>query len=323
MNPLLRLLLMIVALVAVGGFGVHEYLHEKTVSEAKLDLVRIERTFDEQVPAARQIASASDYGDEMRGLLKWYFSAVRDHDNRYPEERDHERGWEDIEHKHAIGKIKGPEFDAFKQNHDAVAEVYKQLSSSGYDPSLSGSSAGMHFDLWRMEKASHAGKPMVRIDFAWWGPQRKEEVEQAGGGAAVHRLLVNATIQQTDITLLDDKGKLYGEMHGGEPNDKITDPDRYEDLFPSNVVLGSYWLDLFPHEAQKMSLKITAVTRTIQGHELAGSYAWEIPLKDDWKLSEGQKWEGASEETRDQDEIDGKQADASDAKPAHKARHHH
>ncbi len=321
MNPLLRLALMLIALIAAGGYGVHEYLHEKTAAEAKEDLLRLERTFDERIPAAREISNVQDYADEMRGLFKWYSSAIRDHDNRYPELRDHDTGWEDIQHKAKIGKIKGPEFDAYKASHDAVAEAWQALTKSGYDPVLSASSAGMHFDVWRLERQQHDGKQMLRVDFAWWGPQRKEEVDSSGG-TAVHRTLVNATVQATDITLLDDKGKLYGEMHGGEPNEKIVEPDRFVDLFPSNVVLGTYWLDLFPHEAQKMNLKITGVTRTVQGHELAGSFAWAVPLKDDWKLSEGQTWEGASTETRDQDEIDGKEADASDSAPAKKQRRH-
>ncbi|MHB1846429.1 MAG: hypothetical protein ACYCWW_16525 [Deltaproteobacteria bacterium] len=321
MNPLLRLALLLAAVIAVGGYGVHAYVQEKTAAEARDDLMRIERTFDERVPAARELASAQDYGDEMRGLLKWYFSAIRDHDNRYPDFKDHDKGWEDIARKGKSGKIKGPELEGFKANHDAVEEVYQALSKSGYDPVLSASSAGMHFDLWRLEKQSHDGKPMLRLDFAWWGPQRKEEVDTSTGGA-VRRTLVNATIQSTDITLLDDKGKLYGEMHGGEPNDKIVEPDRYVDLFPSNVVIGTYWLDLFPHEAQKMNLKITGVTRTVQGHELVGSYAWDVPLKDDWKLGEGQRWEGASTETREQDEIDGKQAAATDDDAPAKKKHH-
>ena len=89
------------------------------------------------------------------------------------------------------------------------------------------------------------------------------------------------------FSLLDEKGKVYGEMNGGEPNAKIPDPDRYKDLFPANVVLGTYWIDLFPHEAQKLNLTVNASTRTVQGHELVAKFDWSIPLKDDWQPPEG------------------------------------
>ncbi len=347
MNPLLRLVLLIAAVIGVGGYALHEYLHQKTEFEAKLDLARIERTFDERAPAAREMTQAEEYGDEMRGLLKWYFSAIRDHDNRYPEFRDHDRGWADIQHKHEVGKIKGPEYDAFKVNRDLVMDLYKELSGSGYDPVLGGSSVGQHFDIWKLERVTQDGKPKVRIDFAWWGPQFKDELEErADTTAQVHHKIVNATVSALDITLEGDKpepkekpgkkgkkGKakakdeeqanvFHGELHGGEPETKIPDPGRYADLFPENVVLGPYWLDLFPHEATKMHLEISTVTRTVQGHELLSKFSWDTPLKDDWKLGQGETWEGATVETRDaDDEGGGEQAEADD-KPAKKGKHH-
>ncbi len=347
MNPLLRLVLLIAAVIGVGGYALHEYLHQKTEFEAKLDLARIERTFDERAPAAREMTQAEEYGDEMRGLLKWYFSAIRDHDNRYPEFRDHDRGWADIQHKHEVGKIKGPEYDAFKVNRDLVMDLYKELSGSGYDPVLGGSSVGQHFDIWKLERVTQDGKPKVRIDFAWWGPQFKDELEErADTTAQVHHKIVNATVSALDITLEGDKpepkekpgkkgkkGKakakdeeqanvFHGELHGGEPETKIPDPGRYADLFPENVVLGTYWLDLFPHEATKMHLEISTVTRTVQGHELLSKFSWDTPLKDDWKLGQGETWEGATVETRDaDDEGGGEQAEADD-KPAKKGKHH-
>ncbi len=339
MNPLLRLVLLLAAAIGIGGWLLHDYLHQKTSFEARLDLARIERTFDERAPAAREIAAGEDYGDEMRGLFKWYFGAVRDHDNHYPEFKDHEQHWKDIERRHATGKIKGPEFDAYKANHDTVEDVYKVLSSTGYEPVLSASNDGQHFDFWRIERQSQDGKPKIRLDFAWWGPQRRDETEEhSDTSTTVHHLVVNASITAFDIALEGDppdaeakrKAKRAGqeaapfhaEMHGGEPDLKITDPDHYVELFPANVVLGTYWLDLLPHEATHMHIDLATVTRTVQGHELPGKFSWDVPLKDDWKLAEGEAWAGATVETRDPDDAAGAEADASDEKPARHGRHH-
>jgi hypothetical protein len=320
MNPLLRLLVLVVAGIAIGGYGVHVYLHQKTEMEAKVDLIRTQREFEQRASAAREINGNEDYGDEMRGLLKWYFSSLRDHDNRYPDFRDHDVGWKDLLHKNAVGAIKGQAFEDFKQNREAVQEVYKLLSTGGYDPLYSAAASGMHFDLWKIGRETHEGKPELRIDFVWWGPQRRVDMESRNDGATTYkRVSVSATIQSLDLTLLDEDGKVYGEMHGqngGEPAVKIPDPDRYVDLFPSMAVLGTYWLDLFPHEAQKLGLELNVSTHTAQGHDLPAKFSWQIPIKDDWRLAPGEKWEGATEETREPEETDAKQASAGRVKHA-------
>ena len=169
MNPVVRLLLLIVFALAIGGYGLRQYQARRTEEEARLDLVRLQRDFDERAPAARELATAADYSDEMRGLFRWYFGAIRDHDNRFPQQREHDHGWKDIVHKHEVNAIQKtqPEFDVFSQNRASVEEVYKLLEGGRYDPIFSGSSAGQHFDIWRADRDQHEGKPMLRLDYAW------------------------------------------------------------------------------------------------------------------------------------------------------------
>jgi hypothetical protein len=300
MNPVVRLLLLIVFALAIGGWALHEYQKRTTESDARLDLARIERDYDERAPAARELTGADEYRDEMSGLFRWYFGALRDHDNRFPDQGNHDTGWKDILHKHETGVIKQPEFDALNTNHTAVDEVYKMLQAGRFDPIYSGSSMGQHFDIWRAERAEHDNQPMIRLDFVWWGPQRRVEFEKSETGTT-KRVQVSAELTGITFSLTDAKDKLYGEVHGEEPAAKIADPDRYLDLFPANAVLGTYWVALFPHEAQTLKLEVDAVTRTAQGHELPAKFSWTIPLKDDWKLAEGQKWEGATEEIREEE----------------------
>jgi hypothetical protein len=120
--------------------------------------------------------------------------------------------------------------------------------------------------------------------------------------STTRRTEVSAVVQSISFDLFDNKDKKYGGMNLGEPNTKVADPDRYFDLFPANVVLGTFWLDIVPHEAQKAKLAVSASTRTVQGHELNARFEWDLPLKDDWKLAEGQKWEGATEEIGDEED---------------------
>jgi hypothetical protein len=301
MNPVVRLLLLIVFALAIGGWALHAYQTRVTDADAKLDLARLQRDYDERAPAARELSGADEYRDEVGGLFRWYFGAIRDHDNHFPEQRTHDFGWKDIVHKHEIGVIKQPEFDGLSQNHATVEEVYKMLQGGHFDPVYSGTSMGQHFDIWRADREQHDNQPMIRLDFVWWGPQRRVEFDKSETGTT-KRVQVSAELQGITFSLMDAKDKLYGEVHGEEPSAKIADPDRYLDLFPSNAVLGTYWVALFPHEAQTLKLEVNAVTRTAQGHELPAKFDWSIPLKDDWKLAEGQKWEGATEEIREEEE---------------------
>jgi hypothetical protein len=301
MNPVVRLLLLIVAALAVGGYALHEYQTRTIQAEAKYDLLRIQRDWDERAPAAREITGADEYRDEMSGLFRWYFGALRDHDNHFPEQRNHETGWKDILHKHEASAIKQPEFEALSQNHATVDEVYKMFQSGRYDPVYSAASMGQHFDFFRVQREQHDNQPMIRMDFVWWGPQRKVEFEKGETGTT-KRVQVSAEVTGLTMTLNDAKDKLYAEVHGGEPNEKISDPDRYLDMFPANCVLGTYWIALVPHEAQTLKFEVDALTRTASGHEIPAKFEWDIPLKDDWKLAEGQKWEGATEEIREEDE---------------------
>ena len=215
MNPVVRLIILIVAAIGIGGFAVQQYVQRKTDYEAQLDLLRIQRAWDQRAPAAREIAANADYGDEMRGLSRWYFSQITDHDNRFPEQRDHERGWKDIEHKKQVNAIKAAEFEALSANHDTSLAVYKMLQH-GYEPVYSGTSAGQHFDFLKIEKQMHDNKPMLRIDFAWWGPQRHEDVNHnQESGQVVRRTVVNATVESARLLPLRRQGQALRRGLGG------------------------------------------------------------------------------------------------------------
>jgi hypothetical protein len=73
--------------LAIGGWALHAYQTRVTDADAKLDLARLQRDYDERAPAARELSGADEYRDEVGGLFRWYFGAIRDHDNHFPEQR--------------------------------------------------------------------------------------------------------------------------------------------------------------------------------------------------------------------------------------------
>ena len=61
---------------------------------------------------------------------------------------------------------------------------------------------------------------------------------------------------------LDPAGKLYGEMSGGgEPYQKLSDPERFVDDFPPGVLFGTWWVELFPREAATVELDVEVDVR--------------------------------------------------------------
>jgi hypothetical protein len=105
--------------------------------------------------------------------------------------------------------------------------------------------------------------------------------------------------------LTDAKGKLIGEMRGGDPSGKIDFPELYIAEFPPQMVLGHYDMDLVPNAVGKMEITFKVSSRAASGGTADATYLWKLDsIPSDWKLGAGMKWEGATEEERSEEEID-------------------
>jgi hypothetical protein len=142
------------------------------------------------------------------------------------------------------------------------------------------------------------GQPQVRFQLALWGAQR--ELKDDG---KLKKMVTSASFEAA-WKLTDAKGKLIGEMRGSDPAGKIDYPERYIAEFPPQMVLGHYDMDLVPNEVTKMEITFKVSSRAASGGTASSTYLWKLDVPSEWKLGQGMKWEGATEEERPEEEID-------------------
>jgi hypothetical protein len=148
---------------------------------------------------------------------------------------------------------------------------------------------GLRLDLLSIESGAppEGGAPGLRIDFALWGAPRYLERERNGERTTV-RNVVPVSFKRIAFHFVDAAGKPYGEMSGGgEPYQKLADPERFVDDFPSGVLFGTWYVELFPREAQKVQLEIETDVRSASGAGHPASFRAELPVPDGWKLPPG------------------------------------
>ena len=301
-NPFLRLILLIAAIVGIGAFGVHAWRTKSTDFDQKQDLDHITKEYLERSPWVRQVADASKYRDEMRGLLRWYFQDLTDHYNKYPGYRNYGRALDELKGDLARHKIKDQEFKIKEEYFNYAKASFDALKEGRYDPILTGGSNSLRLDILDLRR--DGGK--LKMELVLWGAQRRW-LDLTESGAHIKKLQVNAQFTELGFRFFDAKGKLTHEMNAsGDPELKVDHPERWVEEFPPLAVLGYYPLDAFPSEAEKMELTISVMSQSTTGEPIPAQFKWTLPLKDTWKLQPGQTWEGAQVETRPDEYLEGK-----------------
>jgi hypothetical protein len=258
--------------------------------EARVERARLKRDFSERANAARNIPADKlpEWRDEVAALARWYFDELRAIHNRHPAEPARPVA---AEPSAAERKGKLSEKDkASVQDFQKYAESRFALLKDGkYAPVQSMVTDGMRLDLLSVEPGSppEGGAPGLRIDFALWGAPRY--VERARDGErTVSRNVVPVAFKRMALRFSDGSGKPYGEMSGGaEPYQKLVDPERFVDDFPSGVLFGTWYVELLPREAAKVELEIETELRGASGAARPTAFRAAFQVPDAWKLPPG------------------------------------
>jgi hypothetical protein len=187
------------------------------------------------------------------------------------------------------GKLKKEEREAIADFQAYAEGRLALLRDAKYAPAASALGEGLRLDLVAVEPgpAPGAGGPGLRIDFALWGAPRYLERERAGD-KNVTRTAVPVVFKRIAFQFVDAQGKPYGEMSGGgEPYQKLNDPERFVDDFPSGVLFGTWWVELFPREAASANLEIAADLRAPSGASRPVTFSFKLPVPERWKLPPG------------------------------------
>lgn len=311
--------LAIVLLVVIAGFSAAGIVGYRRATEAQaqsakeIAALRLRAEALERVGWIRSNPDADSYRNDVKGYLRWYFEQVSNQQAKFGGNPAYDDYLKDIDRKAKAaaeselpqlpdGRPRGPM--ANPVNRKAFWEwekaMFDRMRTGKYTPVLTGTDKGLRLDVVSADVVMMGNKPKIRFPMVLWGAQRETREDERTG---VKRVMTWAEFATT-FRLLDDKGKLYGEMSTGNPGMRNDFPERLIAEFPPQTVLGQYELDPVPANVTNMEMLIAVRSHAPTGGDINAQYSWKIPVPDDWKLKPGETWEGATVTTRSEEEID-------------------
>ena len=260
-------------------------------AEAQRERARLKRDFSERAGLARGIPAdrLPEWRDEIAAISRWYFEELSAIRNRHPGEPARPSALEAAEAERK-GKKLSEKDRASLQDFQKYAEGRLALLREGkYAPAQSMIAEGLRLDLVAIEPGvpPEGGAPGLRLDFALWGAPRYLERERSGERTMV-RTAVPVSFKRISFRFLDAAGKPYGEMSGGgEPYQKLADPERFVDDFPPGMLFGTWFVELFPREAATVELELEADARGASGAARPLAFRASLPVPDAWKIPPG------------------------------------
>ncbi len=259
-------------------------------AEAQRERARLKRDFSERAGLARGIPAdrLPEWRDEVAALSRWYFEELQAIKNRHPGEPARPSAVEAAAAERK-GKLADKDRAALQDFQKYAEGRFALLRDAKYAPVQSMISDGLRLDLVAIESGAppEGGPPGLRIDFALWGAPRYLERERSGE-RTVTRTSVPVSFKRISFRFLDAAGKPYGEMSGGgEPYQKLADPERFVDDFPPGMLFGTWFVELFPREAATVELEIDAEARGASGTARPIAFRAALPVPDAWKIPPG------------------------------------
>jgi hypothetical protein len=268
-------------------------------ADAKLERARLKRDFSERAGMARALAPdrLPEWRDEVQALSRWYFDELGAIRNRHPGEPARPTAVEVArEEKKAPSEKELAQLKDFQAYADGRLAILKEQR---YAPVASALADGLRLDLLEVGPgpSPEGGAPALRLEAALWGAPRIVERDRSGE-KTVTRTVVPVAFKRIAFRFLDAGGKQYGEMSGGgEPYQKLVDPERFQDDFPPGMLFGTWWVELFPREAATVELELAADLRGAAGTARPVVFTYRMPVPEAWKLPPGAVYQA---ETREQ-----------------------
>jgi hypothetical protein len=257
--------------------------------EARLERARLKRDFTERAGAARAVPPdrLPEWQAEVAALSRWYFDELQAIRNRHPLEPARPNGVEAAAAEQK-GKLKQEQQEQLEDFQKYAETRLALLKDGAYAPVVSSLAEGLRLDLVTVQSGpAPEGAPGLRVDFALWGAPRYVERERANE-RTVTRNVVPVAFKRIAFRFLDAEEKLYGEMSGGgEPYQKLADPERFTDDFPPGVLFGTWWVELFPREAASVEIELAADVRAPSGAVRPATFTAKLPVPEAWKLPPG------------------------------------
>lgn len=266
---------------------------------AQLERAQLKREFVERAAVGRAIPAEriDEWREEAAALFRWYLGELTAIRNRHPTVPPAPSGAVTAAEERK-GKLSDKERASYEEWQKLADGRFALIKEARYAPLFTATAEGLRLDVLATETGAHpaGGGPALRIDFALWGAPRRVEKEKVGD-VTTTKVLLPIVFRQIAFRMLDEKGKLYGEMNGpGEPFQKLADPERWVEDFPPGVVFGSWWVDLLPREAVTVEMDLDVALRGASGNERSGLFKFSMPVREEWRVAPGAAYEAQTRE---------------------------
>jgi hypothetical protein len=289
--------------VIIGGIAISNRAADKArEADRQIDLLRIQKDYAERAGWIRSNPDEAAYKEEVQTFLRWYFKEIADHRNQYGLGDKYDEYLAELDARASKGNAKDQELAERKAYYEYTKNVFDLMRSGKYQPLFSGTDKNMRLDIISADIQPHMGKPQVKLALVLWGAQR--EMRSEGALNNHFKMLTSASFNVT-WKLFDEKGKLFGEMNAsGDPSMKVDWPERFISAFPPQTIIGFYPMEKIPAEIAKMEIIFNVSSHAPSGGNANATFTWALVPPAEWKLGAGEKWEGAEESVRPEDEID-------------------
>jgi hypothetical protein len=265
-------------------------------AESRAERARLKREFDERSALGRALppGAATEWRDEVNALGRAYFQALAEVKNRYPRAPVPPSA---LEAAQADKKLAAKDRELLQDFQKYADGRLALLTGGSYAPLGSAVAGGLRLDVLSLEPgASPSGGPGLRVDFALWGVPRLLDRERIGDHT-VNRTTLAVALKKLDLRFSDAGGKPLGEMgSGGEPYQKLTDPERFAPDFPPGVLFGTWWMGLLPREAQKVEIAVDAEIHAAAGASRPAPLSLVLPVQEPWRLPPGATFQAETRE---------------------------
>jgi len=248
------------------------------------------------------------YKSEVDTFFRWYFKEVNDHINKFGGNRKFDEYLTELDErskKKKKGSDDGDNTDEKKAQYDYARKFFDEFKEGKYDPMWTSTDHGIRWDIVGTQPVGDK----TRFTFVVWGIPGEDRVVDDRG---TRKWVVSASFK-SNWKMWDEKGKLFGEMHAEGVDMKVDDPQRRIRWFPQQIIVDHFDVPKIPAEVKNIEVSFTQSTRSLTGTDILANHLWKLDLPAEWKLKPGEKWEGAQDSVRPEEEINAR-AEAEKAK---------
>jgi hypothetical protein len=288
---LMRVVVLLVVMSGAAWFGWNYYVaHMARTARREYDikLADTKREFTARAGNINHIEEADEYLAARRGLLGWYFGALRDLETafaKHPAVYDPDSELvalratsKDLQAMPGGSEAEVLHGDKFERAFALVKESYETLSERPYEVVVGQGRQGTRLDFARLTRQKIDGEERLKVDFFLWGA-----FKGLGFGPI-------------EIEILNENQNKFGSLTGGgAPELLVRTPENQVRQYPPDVWFGSYAFDLLPTLAHSVNIRLTYNSQLTTGQSSTWTYEFlNLPVDPTWKVLDDAAWNAAA-----------------------------